>query len=294
MLENHADLEPCALCAGQRYEQVATEAGHRIYRCRACGLVQVRPLPAETSASNESYWQVDLDTPAIQQARLGSHRVYTHGLRRLEEVTGTGISGKNVLDVGCGMGVFLEIVKARQAIPYGIDVSAAAARFAENHFGINTVKIGAFENADYPAGYFQLITGWNVLEHTSAPGRWLAQAHRLLTDEGLLLVKVPNVRFAALVSKFGPVMRTLGLPSMSYLATQPPLHLYGFSPWTLRRIVEAAGFDVLTVEGAPLRETWGATGRIIEWMTYAASRLTGGYCSYQVVIMVLARKRQTG
>jgi len=293
MAKFHESVEPCALCASQEYKKVAIEAGHDIFRCRRCGLVQVRPLPRETSDSNKSYWQVDFDVPAIQEARLGSQLVYSYGLRRLKELTGATLAGQNVLDVGCGMGLFLEIAKGQAANPYGIDIAGSAAQFAETHVGIDTVKVGAFETADFPAGYFQLITGWNVLEHTSAPGRWLAKAYRLLADDGLLLIKVPNVRFSALMSKLAPVTRALGLATMSYIATRPPLHLYGFSPNTLRKILEAAGFEVLTVEGAPVRESWGIKGAILEHLTKFLARLTGGLLDYQVVIMAVARKRKT-
>jgi 2-polyprenyl-3-methyl-5-hydroxy-6-metoxy-1,4-benzoquinol methylase len=209
----------------------------------------------------------------------------------LEETTGTSVKGQKILDVGCGMGFFLEIAKAEQAIPFGIDISQEAAQFAMQRVGIDTVEVGEFETTDFPPGFFQLMTGWNVLEHTRAPDRWLARAHHLLADDGMLLVKVPNVRFSSVASKLGPVSRALGLPTMSYLATCPPLHLYGFSPTTLRQILSRAGFEVLTVEGAPIRETWGAKGRLIETVTRMMSAVSGGVLDFQVVIMALARKR---
>ena len=283
--------EACDLCGGARFKLVALEAGHQIWRCQACALVQVRPLPLQTAEMNQAYWKVDMDSPAVQKARLGSRSVYNHGLGRMEKTTGISLSGKKVLDVGCGMGTFLEIAKQRGAVPYGIDVSPEAVQFSRKQCGIDTVTVGDFERADFPAGFFHVITGWNVLEHTHSPRRWLAQAYRLLADDGVLLVKVPNVRFSAVASKLTPVLRKLGLPTTSYLATRPPLHLYGFSTATLHRMLAEASFEVLSVERAPVRETAGVQGRMIVALAAVATGLCAGRTNYHPVLMALARKR---
>ena len=284
-------LEPCDLCAGADLRLVAVESNHRIWKCRTCGLCQVRPLPAQTRNENRSYWQVGMDDPAVRRERLGSQSVFGHGLDRLEQATGSSVRGKRVLDVGCGMGAFLELAKGRGAIPYGIDLSPEAAEFTRRTCGIDTASAGEFEQLDYPDGFFHVVTGWNVLEHVHSPRRWLEQAHRLLADDGVLLVKVPNVNFSAVASKLAPALRKLRLPMTGYLASRPPLHLYGFTPATLRRMLVAGGFDVLSVERAPIRESRGLKGKIIVAMAQLMSCMAGSTMAYHPVIMALARKR---
>ena len=284
-------LEPCDLCEGEDFKLVASEDGHRIWRCLTCSLVQVRPLPPQTERENQEYWKLDLDDPAVRRARLGSRGVYSHGLNHLEEVTGASVAGKRVLDVGCGMGVFLDVAKERGAIPYGMDLSPEAVQFARKQLGIATVTVGDFESADFPLGFFQIITGWNVLEHVRSPRQWLAKASHLLADDGVLLIKVPNVRFSALASKLTSALRMLRLPTTGYIATAPPLHLYGFCTTTLRRALEAASFDVLSVERAPIRETRGLTGRAIVGLATLTSCLFAGTKEFHPVIMALARRR---
>lgn len=286
-------LDPCDLCGGEDFRLVAVEAGHRIWKCRTCGLFQVRPIPAQTSGQNQAYWKVDMDNPVMLRERLGSQRVFGHGLDRLEQTTGVSVPGKRVLDVGCGMGAFLEIAQSRGALPYGIDLSPEAVEFTRRKCGIETATVGEFERVDYPDGFFQIVTGWNVLEHTHSPRRWLDQAHRLLADDGVLLIKVPNVRFSAIASKLTPILRRLGLPQTGYLASRPPLHLYGFSPATLRHLLVSRGFEVLSVERASIRESRGLKGKLIVALAMLISGLVASATAYHPVIMALARKRTT-
>jgi 2-polyprenyl-3-methyl-5-hydroxy-6-metoxy-1,4-benzoquinol methylase len=286
-------IEPCDLCAGRDFKQVAMENGHRIWRCRSCGLVQVRPLPVQTGENNQAYWQVDLEDPALRKSRLGSREVYVHGLSRMAAASGETIEGKRVLDVGCGMGIFLELVREQGGVPHGIDISPEAAEITRRLGGIDSIRVGEFETSDLPAESVQVVTGWNVLEHTRSPRRWLVRAHQLLEAGGLLLVKVPNVRFSSIASRLTPALRKLGVSPSSYLATKPPLHLYGFSETSLRRLLEAASFEVLSVESARIRESSGRRGRMVAAAASVMTGLTAGRAVFHPVIMAVARKPNT-
>ncbi len=107
----------CELCGGEALATVTVESGHSIMKCRTCGLVQVRPLPAAMETGNQAYWRTDLDHPAVQRSRKGDAAVYQYGLDRLCAITGKTLGGMKILDVGCGMGVFLEVVKDQGGIP---------------------------------------------------------------------------------------------------------------------------------------------------------------------------------
>lgn len=284
-------LEVCDLCGGSSYRPVANEGGHQIYRCRACGLVQVRPLPAETKEINQNYWHVDLDDPAIRVSRAGNRVVFKHGLQRLQELGGQPIRGKRVLDVGCGMGLFLEMVQEEGGVPYGLDLTPEAVQFTREQCKIDTVTQGYFETCAHPPGSFDVITGWGVLHHTRSPSLWLAQAHRMLAPGGMLLVKMPNVSFTSTAYKLTPLLRMLGLSTTHYLASRPPLNLYGFTCRTLKRLLEKAAFEVLSVESAQIRGGAGVLGGLTTAATALATGLTAGRVNFHPVIVGIARKR---
>ena len=282
---------PCDLCGATDYKRVAEENGHAIYRCRGCGLVQVRPLPAETKEVNQRYWHVDLDDPAVRVSRAGSRPVFLHGLQCLQRLTGESIRGKKVLDVGCGMGLFLEIVQEQEGVPYGLDLTPEAVQFTRELCKIDTVAQGYFETCDLPPGFFDVITGWGILHHTRSPSQWFAQAYRLLADGGILLVKMPNVSFTSAAYRLTPLLRALGLPATHYLASRPPLNLYGFTRETLAALLEKASFEVLTVESARIRGNAGFLGGLTSAATALATGLTAGKIDFHPGILAIARKR---
>lgn len=287
----NADDTFCGLCGGSELRVAAVEAGHSIVTCRGCGLVQVRPLPQEQETGNTAYWQTDLDTPASQHSRKGDAAVYEYGLKRLKALCGCPVTDKKVLDVGCGMGVFLEVVKDAGGIPFGLDLSPEALAYTRRHTGIESLTLGTFETTKLPDAPFDMITGWNVLEHVRHPKAWLEKAHDLLAPGGVIVIKVPNVCFSGLIARHAPLLRKLGLPTTSYLATRPPLHLYGFSPKTLRKILETTGFEVLSVERSLVRESRGLKGRVVTGLAMLVQVVTLGRVNMHPLIMGMAVKR---
>jgi 2-polyprenyl-3-methyl-5-hydroxy-6-metoxy-1,4-benzoquinol methylase len=73
----------------------------------------------------------------------------------------------------------------------------------------------------------------DVLEHVFCPRTFLAEARRLLTPGGLLLIETPNMD--------GWTPRLLGSRHPRF---RPPEHLTYFTPPTIRRLLEQTGFRI--------------------------------------------------
>ena len=92
---------------------------------------------------------------------------------------------------------------------------------------------GDLFNAELPAGYFDVITLWHVLEHTGDPVENLRRVGKLLKPGGLLLAEVPNS--AGLIARIcGPY----------WLGWDLPRHLVHFTPRTLRHAARRCGLRV--------------------------------------------------
>ncbi len=195
-----------------------------------------------------------------------------------------------ILDVGCGMEVFLKVVMDQGAIPYGLDLSEDAVAYTQKHVSIDTLTVGDFESSALPDAPFDIITGWNVLEHVRHPKAWLQKAHALLKPGGLILIKVPNVAFSGLIARHVPLLKKLGLPTTSYLATRPPLHLYGFSTSTLKKILQASGFEVRSVERSRTRDQ-GLKGRVVAALANLIQFVTLGKVNLHPLIMAIGGRR---
>ena len=149
-----------------------------------------------------------------------------------------------LLDVGCGSGGYLDRMRSLGWQVTGLEPDEKAARTAREALGLN-VLTGELSCVDLPAGGFDAVTFWHVLEHLPEPRAALERARRLLRPGGLLVAQVPNAE-GCCARIFGPDWMGLDLPR----------HLTHFSPRTLRRLLGQVGFRVLGVRQERLADGW--------------------------------------
>ncbi len=222
----------CGALARERVLEAAVTAGREprvfnLLRCSKCGLVMTLPRlarPALEAYYQPEYWgRVDADDPAWVRRDQASRTSFLERFRQ---------SGR-ILDVGCGLGLFLLALDPERWDRYGLEVMPAAYREAQRRLGTDRIITGDLSAATQPGLQFDVITFWDVLEHLPDPAAALRQASRLLRPGGLLLVRAPN--FASyLARRFGADWYELSLP----------YHLFHFTPATLTRMLEASGFKV--------------------------------------------------
>ena len=133
-----------------------------------------------------------------------------------------------LLDVGCGNGAYLALVRDMGWSVRGCDfdseaVTAAAAKGLQ-------VRVGGIESFDV-AEKFDAITMNHVIEHVPDPGDTLAQAFRRLAPGGQLFIETPNID-AQGHKIFGAHWRGL----------EAPRHLILFNHKSLRAVLDATGF----------------------------------------------------
>ena len=99
-----------------------------------------------------------------------------------------------VLDIGCGSGSFLRILKNLGHVALGLEISATAVE-AANQSGVKAF-VG---NPETKAGFdevgkdFDVITLLDVLEHTFDPSQVLRHLAPLLKPDGCIIASVPNL-----------------------------------------------------------------------------------------------------
>ena len=69
--------------------------------------------------------------------------------------------GQRVLDIGCGVGSFLQLVAERGAQPFGLDASEALIEFARRRLPTAEFRVGEMEALPYDDDMFDLVTGFN-------------------------------------------------------------------------------------------------------------------------------------
>jgi len=104
-------------------------------------------------------------------------------------------SAKRVLDIGCAAGLLGASIKSRQAAQvFGIDSNPTAAQLAATRLdGVHCIDV---ETAawPFPERHFDCVILADVIEHLRDPESLLTSVRRSLTDDGVIVASIPNVR----------------------------------------------------------------------------------------------------
>ncbi len=178
-------------------------------RCRGCGLEFYEPGVAGSSRFYE-------DIARSQQYYSTARWEFHETLRRLPP-------DPDLLDVGCGDGFFLSLVKGGRR--RGLELNPEAVRKAR----AKGLEVEEALLPAVPAGDADIITLFQVLEHVEDPVGVLGQAARVLRPGGRLFVAVPN--------NDAYIGRALQDP-----LNAPPHHPLRWRPDALRQVPKHAPF----------------------------------------------------
>lgn len=160
------------------------------------------------------------------------------------------LSGARILDIGCGGGLFLSLLKERGAQVVGIELSDSRAHYAKTKHGLEIDK-HPIESDHWQkgyAGYFDAVTLWDVIEHVNYPGQTLESAVNVLKQGGLLLIDTPCRD--SVYHRFGELTyRLTGGRFPTFLNAMYSSHLFGhkqiFSTSEMRTLFQSIGLEVL-------------------------------------------------
>jgi SAM-dependent methyltransferase len=91
------------------------------------------------------------------------------------------------LDVGCGIGVFLQAAKRQGYGAVGVELSESARLQASQR-----LQEPVYEQLEQATGTYQAITLWHVLEHLPHPEETLKKLWELAEPGAVLAIAVPN------------------------------------------------------------------------------------------------------
>jgi len=164
---------------------------------------------------------------------------------QLEMLSESGLhpAGGTLLDVGCSSGTFMMLAQRAGWEAVGVELGAVTAQAARDQ-GLD-VRTGTLADVvdELEPSSFSLITFWDVLEHVRDPRQELALAQRLLRPGGAIVATMPNVAGLYPQMTYRLIAQTTG----SWEYPELPVHLYDFSPATIRRLLHTIGFSDVSV-----------------------------------------------
>jgi len=118
---------------------------------------------------------------------------------RLNYIDGhcSGLSGKNVLDIGCGGGILAESMALHGATVTGIDMAPAPLQVARMHLlesgaEVDYQQIAAEELAAQQAGQWDVVTCMELLEHVPEPALLIQACAQLVKPGGHVFLSTLN------------------------------------------------------------------------------------------------------
>jgi len=243
---NLETLNVCPLCGTEHIRTV--DPVSNICECEPCGYVFDNPRPTIEKLVAFYSQPAKYDTWLSQeQARDQLWK------RRLKQVLSVGRPG-SLLDVGAGIGQFLNLARPHFSSVSGTEVSESAIEIARKKYGLELMR-GEINAVDFGTTQFDNITVFHVLEHVPNPRLVIERCAALLPAGGVLVIAVPNdvqslrVRTKRFLRTIGvPKFRktgTLGLPRVVLDGSISEIHLSHFTAVALKRLVEKFGFSVV-------------------------------------------------
>jgi SAM-dependent methyltransferase len=138
-----------------------------------------------------------------------------------------------MLEVGIGIGFFMELATEKGWDIEGVEPSLAACQYVGEALKLQ-VHHGTLEVLHLPQKHFDVIALRHVLEHIQDPKAFLRELHRLVKDDGIICLVVPN---------FGGLHSRVEKARWYHLSL--PYHVAHYTKSTLTALLTACDFEII-------------------------------------------------
>lgn len=194
--------------------------------------------------------------------------------------------GKDLLDIGCAAGWFLNYVQKSGFLPFGIEPQANLVRMARKNCPKAKITIGDIQKNKLSLNNFNVVTLLSVFEHFDNPQKAIQFIKRVIKPNGLLVIQTPNgqswtmflSRFLLYISRGKISTPIITLFQSEYVSK----HWYVYNKNSLQNLLEKFGFKVLQTDFLPFIDSASVPG----WFLARGKKLS----PFQSVILQLAWK----
>ncbi len=146
------------------------------------------------------------------------------------------INPGKILDIGCGRGLFLDVMRRGGWSVIGTELNDETASYAIKTYNI-TIFSSDIIQQKLPTGSLDAININQVLEHLKNPGKVIEESGRLLRRGGVLIISVPDLRSPQF---------TIG--KENWFLLDLPFHLFHFTEEGLCKLLEKNKFKIKYVK----------------------------------------------
>jgi len=226
---------PCPICnAHSKYYCSKTGYDNTwiIHKCSKCGHGFVVNRPSLDFLTH-IYSTTESHHPLKDTPHFGNSENFKDAQYLVEKICRLSAERGYSLDIGSGSGAFSFQLSRRGYEPVMIDLDPRAGKVVANVSDLTFIQT-SFEDFSWNHPFATIVMS-QVLEHALDPVSWLKQASRMLSQDGVLAVALPN---------FAGIYRILSNHD-PFLC--PPIHLNFFTPTSLRIAFEVVGLKTMAL-----------------------------------------------
>lgn len=228
----------------------------RLVQCRQCSFQYINPrLRGDLILSSYS----EGDDPTYVSQLAARERTFRRSLADIEKMAGA--KGR-LLDIGTAAGAFVAVAKSQGWEAEGCEPNRWLAEWGSRHYGISIRPGGVLEQS-YEPGTFDVITLWDVIEHTLNPREVLERCRDLLKPGGVLIVNYPDAGswIARMLGRRWPFLTSVHLYYFDRATIREMLRSTGFAVESLKPHVQWLELDYILMRGAVVSEWISRVGR---------------------------------
>jgi 2-polyprenyl-3-methyl-5-hydroxy-6-metoxy-1,4-benzoquinol methylase len=247
-------MSSCPVCSNPATSRALTgtdflfETTSKIFTldaCASCRCLFLNPMPSDSEIAGfypPSYWWSPSRPGRLKKLESVYRRIALRDHIAFISRSVKDRSGLELLDVGCGSGTLLSLLKDQGFRVRGVDFSAEASTIAKHENGVD-VEVGSLEEVDFPDRSFDVVTLFHVMEHVTNPRQVLREVSRILRPEGVVILQVPNIE-SWQFKIFGAKWYGLDIPR----------HVIDYSRNSMLRLLNDSGFLATRIRHFNLRD----------------------------------------
>lgn len=223
----------CEYCSKNDYKKddyCFAEQSFSVIKCANCGLARTWPVPVESTEAEKFYEEFD-----DYNLRYKSFNLWKIYCKKILKIINIYKKRGELLDVGCNVGIMVKESMDKGYSAVGIDISNSAIEFGKKHLNLGDYLFrGILSENLFLNKKFDIITYIHVLEHVADLNAEFEKIKKILKQDGILLISVPNYN-----SLWRILLRN------KWYGFCPKQHIWQFSRESLEKILKKNNFLIL-------------------------------------------------